>query len=766
MPGIGLDFNFVVDTPSRVFGLQRTPPFLRVDPAGNLAPSILDDNTAVTRPGFQLAGLRIIPEAGVIILEPSPHLVDTAKGDYTFPSGNSDDWIETDESTIGKQCLKMRNSTAGHTFDIQSATQLYKNSCFYLRVERGQITQNTDASASSYYTVIEIGGDATSDSSGALAFRIILQAGYPAFLQAAIPNGAGGWTWPTARVNGVEGQKVKDCSTLFEEQNRILQIEWLPLPSRNTIVCKLANGKETLVFRGENVQPAPGLGLTYEYTNNVSVPQGSFRMWGMNGTAGLAFLPMRFSGLGQILSEIIDLPFTWQGNGGVYLPSVELPDGAGWTGLIQQADSTRTRVQYYVEVTGANVDVDGYSDSSPVIPTVRMDIPPTFYTNATIGRPVDLASYIGEIEERQWFDYQTGFVRTQVGVKFDNTHGDFSAFAGIHRAVKYQRWVTIEGAGGIMYPHSAPIPLLIGWTGMQGTVWKADPRREFDCVVEDNFWVESDVDCGQLTYGDGWCIHAWRRFLLNMAGRSDSFIAASLKTCDFGPNPSGCPHPKLPAGVAVSPRVAPSPTSPFIDALAELNEMDHSVMYCDPFGVADIMPYNPGVYQTPFRGYFNYSEYGGPGSSDFLSSMWRSRKIQVDTKDRRTSVSFYGPDPNAGRLQGTSYQLDDFIPGFTANIQGYRKPLTKVSKWFIDPVFTQQAAAKALVKTSLPTVWEWTGGAFLPGLFALDRYAINDTGADLSGTVYLSNEDIRQRWSLLRPQDYGSISRGRWMSNV
>jgi len=766
MPGIGLDFEFWVDTPARAFGIQKTPPFLRVDQAGNLAPSLLSDSTAVTRPGYQIAGLRIIPEAGVIILEPSPKLVDTAKGDYTFPSAGADDWIETDESTIGKQALKMKNSTAGHTFDIQSAAQLYKNSCFYLRVERGQITQNTDASAGSYYTVIEVGGDAASDDSGARAFRLVLQSGYPAFLQAGIPDGSGGWTWPTARVNGVEGLKVKDCATLFEEQNRILQIEWLPLPTRNALVVKLANGKETLVYRGENTEPIPGDGLSYRYTDNVSVPQGSFRMWGKNGTAGLSYLPMQFSGSGQILSEPIDLEFSYQGNGSVYLPGVELADGSGWTGQVYQTDDTGNRVQYYVEVTGASVDADGFSATSPVIPTMRMDIPPTFDYTATVGYAVNLAPYIASIEEHQWYDYKTGMVRTQLGIMFDNTYGDFSAFAGIHRAVQYLRWLTIEGAGGIMQPYTAPILFLTGWTGMEGTVWKADPRRTFHCIVEDNFWCEQDVDCGRLTYGDGWCIHAWRRFLMNMRGRSDSFISPNLKTCDFGPRPAGCPHLQLPMGVATAARVCPSPESKFLDALAELNEMDHSVLFNDPQGIADIMPYNPGVYQTPFRGYFNYGETGNPSSPDFLTSMWRSRKVQVNTADRRTSVSFFGPDPNSSRLQGTHYNIDDFIPGFTANIQGYRKPMTKVSKYLIDPEFTRKAARAAMQKVALPTVWEFNGGAFLPGLFALDRYAINDTGSDLLGTTYVSGEDITQVWDQRHPEVFGSQIRGRWMSNV
>jgi hypothetical protein len=318
-----------------------------------------------------------------------------------------------------------------------------------------------------------------------------------------------------------------------------------------------------------------------------------------------------------------------------------------------------------------------------------------------------------------------------------------------------------------MQPYSAPLPLVTGWIGQEGSVWKADPHRQFHAILEDNFYPESTVECGYLTYGDGWWINAWRRFLFNMRGRSDDFISDDFKLYDFGPRPPGCNGYMLPLGVATAARVAPNPEQTFLSALAELNDMDHSILFNDPYGVAGIMPYDyvsQGL--TPFRGYFNYSESGDPDSADFLTSMWRSRQIQVSTADRRNSVAFFGPDPNKGRSQGTFLNMDDFFPGWTAAIDGFRRPLTKVSAYFIDPEFTAAWAEKALTKVTLPSVWEWVGGAYLPGLYCMDRIAINDTATDLSGTVFLAADDIRQRWDLHDTSVFGSTIRGRWLSNL
>ncbi|HXE63236.1 MAG TPA: hypothetical protein VN519_06820 [Bryobacteraceae bacterium] len=771
MADIGLDFQFLVDTPVSVFGLQKTAPYLRHDLAGLFGAFVGSDNIVATRPGVQMAGLRIVPEAGVLILESSQQKVPTTLAIVNFPSGSSSDWHEQFDNTSGVTALVMSNATWNNTFDVATNGSLDASSCFYARIGRGPATTPTSGSSvngTNYFTTLSVGDQTPPSQAGdARPFSLFLLDGMPPFLQQGIPNpdGTDTWYWGPFGFNGIAGTSIRDCSKMFENNGRVVEIEWLPVPSSNTLVVTINNGQEVLIFRPDNSGVAVGTGLTYAYTQNLNVVSGPLRMTGQNGWAQFQYLPMQFSATGQLYSEEIDLPFVWQGNGGVYLPGAQIPDGAGFVGSIYPMDNTGIRVKYYIEVAGPD-PVDGYVSISPVIPAIQMRIPPTYYVNATISAPVDLSSFIGEIEEHQWYDYRTGLVRSQLGVKFDNTNGNFSAFDGSHRACSFSRWLTYTGGGGLMQPYSAPVQFMTGWAGNEASIWKADPRREFDIVVSDNFFPEETKACGQLTYGDGWWINAWRRFLFNMRGRSDAFISDDFKLFDFGPNPPDCNGFKLPLGVATAPKVAPHPESKFLDALIELNDMDHSILFNDPWGVAQIMPYNPGVYVTPFRGYFNYSESGDINNIDFVTSMWRQRRIMISTADRRTGVGFFGPDPNAGRIQGTWLNADDIWPGFTGNVEGFANPLVKVSSWFIDPVFTAYYAWYALQKVTLPAVWEWCQGAYLPGLFALDRYAINDTGSDLNGTVFLSAEDITNRWSFKDPSVFGSTTRGRWLYNL
>jgi hypothetical protein len=484
---------------------------------------------------------------------------------------------------------------------------------------------------------------------------------------------------------------------------------------------------------------------------------------GQNGWAHFQYLGMQFAPYGQLYSGEIDLPFVYQGNGSVSLGDSQIPDGFSYTYNIYPIDYTGTRLKYYISLDSGSSDPIFVS---PLITTIQLRIPPTYDYTSTIGRIVDISNKISEVQEKQGFDWRTMLVRTQVGIKFDNAHGDLSSFAGLHRAVQYSRNLEYQGNDGLMYPLSAPVPLLTGWGGQKGKITKADPLREFDTILDDNLWPLERCQAMILEPGDGWCCLAYMRYVMNMQGRSDDFISNDFKTCSFGVNPPACPHLKLPLGVGTNPRVAPSPEQNYLSVLQEIMDMLFAVMWSDSQGVAQIMPYYPGIYQTPYKGTFYTAESGNPNNSDFLSSMWNRQSLTIDTDDLRTAVAFFGLDPATNMVQGTYLDIDSFLPGYTANVHGFRDPFVKVSNRFVDPVFTEAYAYATLNRVTLPNVWESHDCCFLPGLHALDRYSVDEANEMIYGTIPLVVEQISSRYSVINPKAMSSTVLGRWAYNL
>ena len=762
MAGLGLDYQLLVDSPARAFGFQRTPPYMHQEQI-ELLGQYQDGERLVSKTGVQMSGFRAVTEAGILIWEPRVSKVDTRLADYEFPTSGApaSDWTEGNDSTTGVLALLMNNASVNHTFDIRTQATLTPNATFYMRLARGQAAPGASVTPSTYYTSIVVGDDVPPSANAGNPFRLVLQDGYPPFLQmATVFNG--GWYWGQVGENGVQGTRVADCSTLFDETNRVLQIEWLPVPSKNTLIVTLGNGRETLVYRPQNTAPANGDGVTYQQAPNLSVLPGKLRCYGQNGTVAWQYLPMQFIPSAYLIGTEITLPFVYQQNGSVQLTESSLPAGATFSSRIDLTDYTGTRVKYSISLTGG----DGVTPVSftPIINGIQMRIPPVFDYTATVGYLQDVSRKISRITERQWYDREAGIVRTQVGLMLDNANGEFTGTDGTHRAVQYSRWLTME-SNGLMQPLSAPVKFLTGWAGMESSVWKADPHREFDIILEDRWYPLSVQDCGALPFLDAWSIRAAIRFLLNMSGVNDADIADQFKVDDFGPNPAGSTDFKLPAGTYSGPRMSFSPQQKFMGALEELASFVHGVLFWNANGVFDGFNYDPGIFSTPYKGTFGVSESGNPANSDFLSTIWNSQEFRVSTKDRRTSVFYAGKDPATNSLQGTFLNADDVVPRFTAERHGFRQPLVVVSNLFSDPEFTAYAAAKALQKVMLPNLFMTNGACFLPNMFALDRYGVYENTRDISGGTSLVCEEIESNFDVMNPQAFGSRITGRWIGN-
>jgi hypothetical protein len=169
------------------------------------------------------------------------------------------------------------NSLVNATFDIASVDDNPANAGFYCRIGRGQPPVGSNPTGANYYCELSVGDLASADGSGAVPYRLVLAAGFPAFLQQAQPDGSGGWTWGAYGQDGVIGNNIQDCAKLFEDNGRVIDVVWHTFPSQNTMIVILGNGKETLVYRPSNTAAQDNNGVTRAYTSNVNMISGPVR---------------------------------------------------------------------------------------------------------------------------------------------------------------------------------------------------------------------------------------------------------------------------------------------------------------------------------------------------------------------------------------------------------------------------------------------------------------------------------------------------------
>ena len=368
----------------------------------------------------------------------------------------------------------------------------------------------------------------------------MLQHGRPPLLQQAVPDPDvdDAWLWPPFGQNGVVSRTIARSEDLFDDSARVVNVEWLPVASSNVLVVRLANGRDTLVFRPSRNTPVYGPGLTYDAAAPLAVTAGKIRVAGCNGVASVQYLPMRFATSGTLTNPVIALPYPLPMRWFVRSPAAEydpLTQSVG--GSLASVDASGRLVQYQLTMTSA-ADSTGFAPLSPVVREVELDIPAT-YIPVSSSPAVDISAQIAEIEEHQWFDPSTLTVHSEVGINLDNTNGPYPLLGSAHVAAQYSRGLSVDGVDGAM------MPMVTGWTGFQTTLTRADPKRRFDLVIADRSWQLRRSPVGALPYFDGWCFLAAMHFLANVGAITDDYLGGEITSCAFGINPPGCPHMRL-----------------------------------------------------------------------------------------------------------------------------------------------------------------------------------------------------------------------------
>ncbi|MDE2101081.1 MAG: hypothetical protein KGL39_27790 [Patescibacteria group bacterium] len=771
MASLRVQGSLQIDLPAKAYGIETTPPYVRHDRMSNIAQSL----------GALKNNVRCIEQASVLLLEPQGWVVDNTLDQYYVPAGANANWTTSPDSDGQKQFLYLPDNTPDTLFDIVTNEAANYCGAFYAAIVWDEPGVGATLDGQHHYLELTVGrtapipsrqsgvGGFTGDGydySAGVPVRLVFQRGRPPALQyATVVNGAWNFSSDFGQNSAVASDAGLKTEDLLKRTNRSLLVEWLPLPDQNLLVVSVQGLDEPLILRFSQTTPNSP---TYGY--NIGVASGSIQIGGMNGTVGFAIWPMRFAPTGSLTSGQIQLPFVYPGGGFLRYYGGSIPDGCTLDGAVA-SDEGGINVYYAVALDASStVDGSGLAASTPVLQQVGLYVPPTS-NFLSAGDYQDLSPYISEVEEESWFDPEKLVIRRQAGIRLSDASGYFGgATEGVHYAAQYSRRLQYAGDDGFMKPYSDFVPFVLGWTGFQTSVWRADPQRYFDLIIEDGLYPLERKQIGNIGCLDGWCALRAIGFLAEHAGRTDDWIDPLLLVCDTGPDPEGCPHFKLPLGTGDNPAMGFNPEETYLDAMCEICQFIYGIIFADEYNILRVIPYYPGVYQTPFLGTFTDTGEGDgdPTQPEFLSQMWNTLRMNISTKDRRTRVLFGGLDPATNEVQATSIDADDYfgIPGLWEIIHGFSDPYVVISKLFVDPVFTAAYAYNAMAKLFRPTLTVENGAAFLPGMTPLARYNVQESGFVIGGTLALSCERVSSRWSAVDPSTMGTTVQGRSIYNM
>ena len=147
MPVIALNKSLLIAPAAQVYGVQATPPFARHD--------AMTDVAGV--PEYTLDGVRIITEAGIMILEPVATLVPTSTADWTFPGGLA--WMNATDSRTNLAALYQPDASPDLAFSAVSNASLPANCAFYARIGRGQPAPGATLDSGHVFTTLSVGED-------------------------------------------------------------------------------------------------------------------------------------------------------------------------------------------------------------------------------------------------------------------------------------------------------------------------------------------------------------------------------------------------------------------------------------------------------------------------------------------------------------------------------------------------------------------------------------------------------------------------------
>lgn len=781
---LGLTIKLEVADSAAAFGWQVTPSYEHPDQMSTMQPSSYTATNCV-----------VDKDLGVLMLSPIPLFQNTMLTDWTTTATLSSvdvigAWQQGMDAQTGYKCLSLVNASNTLEWSAESGDILGANQAWYLNITRGLSALTTTTSPNyDVDTVITIAGDS---SSGDVTSEETPANGYPLrlhlpgekapFLEYALPDGSGGWTWEGYGSNGVSGTKISKCSDLFNQSGRRLMIYCIPIPELNSVLVDIGNGAERLVLRGKKLKATYSGNdtVSYQEIDNLSIAAGNIKVTGKNGVATIQYLPLNYSTTGTFSYHQIQLSFIYQNNGVIDLSSSVGHSGETYQYYINKLDDVGNLVGYDLYLSGPGT-------TSPFIPAIYVKFPAT-YDNSYVNDVMEFTEAdISDIEEYEELienpsSDQDGpldgwTIVRKVGITFNNAYGQFAATGGRHWACRYSRALTYyDEDSGQMVPFSDYIPFLTGYFGESTSIERLDPNRKFHVVLEDKSWMLKRVAGKVQDYQDGRCYQAVMRYEAEMAGIAPYYISQDpylgFGSCEYVANPEGCTHYKLPIGTAINPSFSFSPESKYWDNIMRVAGMVHEVVAFDNYGVLCRFPYYDYINnQAPYKGTFLTTDNTtDPNDSSFLMGMPSSSslKLYANTFNRRTDVTVVGINPQNGERIVSHINADTIMgQGWSETYHGFRDSQYIASRVFTDANTVNTVMASLLGKCLVSSISVEFPTHFLPNLWVLNKVNVEESDYTINGTIPIVITRISRRYSNTGTEILldGSVT-GRWFYNV
>ena len=793
--GLGLTMQLEISQDAGTFGFCASEMFDWVDLASNLV-----DNTLASLPG-----VFYVPDMGFIVT-PTYTKQDTMMGDWDlttslYPITIDPSWSQQTDSETGNKGILYGNASPSISVSALNTGLLSLGQPGQLKIGRGFTTN----SITPYTTTITLAPDAAYDPNnvGNVPVQISLNQNTPPTISVGTWNIAtGSWVYTVKAVS----KKYSKSQDIFGS-GLSTWLCWFSFNSYNTIVIYLAG--EWYYIKGDlgttyTVPDANGASTgTITFNSPIQIAAGSLQVQATNGVVWFNYFPTQFSNTTSgdpysttITGPPIRLDYPYNGTGQVYFPNVTIPTGCSVVGHVNtyvNPDPTINTygmvIQYTVTITIPN------NTNTPTIPQIQVHIPAVYVSGTLNTPPIILTENdILEVIEHD-YENQNIIQGAQVGggiigwsldhdlyFKLTNSAARWvGSLGGTQHCYSWSRALTqLNSATGQMVAVGPLVPHSQGWIGFNTNNYRHDPYREFHLVASDKMHQLRDVPGNMELYLDGWCMYSAMRYQFERGGITSNFIDMTsdqgFYTCPYGPNPSGCTHPKLPIGTNLNPVFSFPPDQSIYANLMDIAGYNYEILWFDAYGVVHRDSYEHFISSVYNFGNVTTAQWGDiTDPSTFLLTV-QDLEINTDMSDRRTSVTTVGLDASTGtQRQPYSISMDTIQPGYTQKNIGYHKQEFISSKRFVDREAQIQYTQMAMKKATIENIYMNGNFFFLPNTQVYNAFTLQEGSQYNNYNSYVTTMPltfvITDRHAVYRAEYDGHITMGqqikaRWLQNL
>lgn len=711
--------RFVIENPLYVYGLMRVPNQQRYDAM----------DAVFASSAYASQNVFLEPSTNVLMLQPTPLQVPTARAQWTFPSAaafgtgeTNTAWHEVTDSSSGLTVLEMPDSHAGRAFVATSQFALTEDGGFFLNIYRSEAASNAARSPGGFFTQLLL-------ADGIIGgLRLTLAYGQPPILE--VQTSVDSHHAPVFVEVARAADTMPDCEAfLAGVGDRTFRLRVLPLASEGAIVIDFQGGG-TLVFR----------------LGGVFLPPGPLTVRGVNGTVRVQYLPMRFAPFGAMLSSIKEHGTAIVNDPVCLADAASEGGGAAVTVECTVMNGTQTQYALTLSATG-NVDASGFATLTPLVRSVTIFLPGSTY-NDTVSREVIMNPR--RVRESLRFDLATLSYSQSADITCDNHYGQWTGASGyraglLEAGINGDNWRRITGH--VISPRQT----------------RSDPVRETIFRLEGKeHWLKRRA-VGEMGPLDGWDIFAAVRFLCQKGGITDDYMTTIPYT--YPGRGTDTPYYHLPVGTGYNGDLFQfDPRTKIWDALQQVARKVRGYIGFDCFGYLRFYRWSAewlGAWMQVFDVV--------PGSYNgnlLYNQMKNAASSSVDLSDVRSDITLGAIDPFTflpvfGHAHNESVVTDITDPSFLGNEDAY----IEINPLLFDPGMQQETLDALQYQTSLPGLSVDLQAYFQHRLFPLDIITVSE-GYLLGGIYPFYVLSMDSEYGINEQAHFGGTTlTGRWALN-